>query len=105
MSFFAWLFGKRAEPVTTIRPQERPAPPPVPAGTRKPALADEDDNLRCWRDSGQARAWVEARGGCWDHADWLGLLEDLRRSPYWPMQPNAVGLVLEEVKREWLQRN
>jgi hypothetical protein len=105
MSFFAWLFGKRAEPATTIRPQERPAPPAASAGTRKKALADEAENLRRWRDSGQARAWVEARGGHWDHDDWLTLLEDLKRSPYWPMQADAVGLVLEEAKREWLQRN
>jgi hypothetical protein len=35
----------------------------------------------------------------------LALLEELKRSPFWPMAPDAVGLVLEEEKRERLQRN
>ena len=111
MSFFAWLFGKKGESVTTVPSAGRESPAVVerpkaatPA-TRKTATADEVENLRRWRESGQARAWVEARGGRWEHADWLTLLEDLKRSPYWPMQPDAVGLVLEEVRREWLQRN
>jgi len=111
MSFFAWLFGKKEDPVTAVRPEGRePAavaerPKTVPAAARKPATPDEAENLRRWRESGQARAWVETRGGRWDHAGWLALLEELKRSPYWPMQPDAVGLVLEEVKHEWLQRN
>ena len=28
---------------------------------------------------GQARAWVAARQGRWDHAQWLALLDELRR--------------------------
>lgn len=108
MSFLAWLFGKKEEPVATARPQGRAAPEERPRTTGssvRPATADEADNLRRWRESGQARAWVEARGGRWDHAAWLTLLEELKRSPYWPMQPDAVGLVLEETQRQWLQRN
>jgi hypothetical protein len=58
-------------------------------------------NLRRWEWSGQARAWVASRGGRWDHADWLALLDELARSPFWPLDPDAVGEVLEEIKREW----
>jgi hypothetical protein len=67
--------------------------------------APEAENLRRWRESGQPRAWVEARRGQWGHAEWLELLERLRRSVYWPMHPDEVGLVLEELKRDWLHRN
>ncbi|MCC6421509.1 MAG: hypothetical protein IT429_25095 [Gemmataceae bacterium] len=63
-------------------------------------------NLRYWRDSGQPRRWVEARQGRWDHDEWLALLDSLRRSPYWPLEPVRVGVVLEQAKREYgnLQR-
>jgi hypothetical protein len=67
-------------------------------------LPPEEENLRRWRESGGARAWVEARQGRWDHQDWLALLESLRRSPYWPMRPEAVGLALEEIKQDWAKR-
>ena len=46
------------------------------------------------------RAWVEAHRGQWDHEDWLALLEDLKRSAFWPMEPDAVGQALEDAKRE-----
>jgi hypothetical protein len=58
-------------------------------------------NLRRWERSGLARKWVAARRGRWDHADWVALLEELRRSPYWPLDPAAVGEVLEEFRPEW----
>jgi hypothetical protein len=78
-----WLFGKK----------------------KRQELAPEDENLRRWRESGQARAWVEARQGQWGHEDWLALLEALKQSEFWPLDPDAVGLALEDAKREWLQRN
>jgi hypothetical protein len=77
----------------------RPGTPGTPA-----PVPPETQNLRRWRESGQARAWVEARHGRWGHEDWLGLLDTLRRSPFWPMQPEEVGRLLEETKQDWLQR-
>ena len=62
----------------------------------------EGENLRKWRASGQARAWVAAHRGQWNHDDWLALLDELQRSPFWPMHPDAVGQVLEDTKRESL---
>jgi hypothetical protein len=58
------------------------------------------DNLRRWEESGQPRQWVESRCGVWDHRDWLILLANLRHSDYWPMEPDAVGAVLERMKQE-----
>jgi hypothetical protein len=64
-------------------------------------LREEWWNLRHWQDSGEPRRWVEEHQGQWDHADWLSLLEMLRQSGYWPVDPNQVGLMLEEAKLRW----
>jgi hypothetical protein len=61
----------------------------------------EHCNLRRWHDSGQPRIWVEAQHGEWGHDEWVGLLDLLRRSQYWPLAPEAVGAVLEETKRRY----
>jgi hypothetical protein len=107
----AGLFGMKGLPVTAAaegqalaaRNQETPLSAPGPQErTSAPSAAE---NLRRWRESGQVRAWVEDRHGRWGHDDWLALLEHLRRSPFWPMPPDAVGLLLEDEKREWLRRN
>jgi hypothetical protein len=64
-------------------------------------LLREDDNLRRWRESGGARTWVAAHEGHWESADWLALLEELRRSPFAPVDAGAVGRLLEDLKLEW----
>jgi len=86
--------AERERPVQTPSKQEKQTSPP-----------SEADNLKRWRESGQARAWVEAHKGQWGHQEWLALLEELQRSPFWPMHPDQIGIVLEDLKREWLQRN
>jgi hypothetical protein len=58
--------------------------------------------LHRWRGSGLARQWVVERQGRWTHEDWLGLLAALRASDFWPLDPEALGRTLEEVKAEWL---
>jgi hypothetical protein len=58
-------------------------------------------NLRRWQESQQPQHWVESHQGQWDHAAWETLLEDLRRSEFWPLEPCAVGGVLEEHKNAW----
>jgi hypothetical protein len=99
VGLFDWLFGKKEKATAPAPPG--PAPPVAANRSAAPALSPEEDNLRRWRESGEARAWVEARQGRWDHKDWLVLLESLRRSRFWPLDPDAVGLALEEVKRDW----
>jgi uncharacterized protein (TIGR02271 family) len=69
---------------------------------RQAVPPSEAENLRRWRESGAARQWVAARQGQWGQAEWLALLEALRSTPFWPMQPDAVGAALEEAKRDWL---
>jgi hypothetical protein len=59
------------------------------------------DNLVRWSKSGQPQRWVEERNGQWDHQDWYSLLEGLQRSELWPMDPQDVGMVLEELKAEF----
>jgi len=110
VGLFDWLFGKK-ETAAAPRPEGPPAapaqataPPPAPGRPAAPTLPAAEENLRRWRESGEARAWVAARQGRWDHQDWLALLESLRRSRFWPMRPDAVGRVLEDLKRDWPQR-
>jgi hypothetical protein len=57
------------------------------------------ENLRRWNESGQPRQWVEARPDGWDHAAWEALLRALQQSEYWPVEPEAVGRVLDELSR------
>lgn len=89
MGLLDLLFGKKEKPGSTAsaKRDERPD-----------SLSPEKENLRRWKESGQARSWVEAHNGQWNHQEWLALLETLQRSPYWPMHPDEVGRVLEEVK-------
>jgi hypothetical protein len=61
------------------------------------------DNLRRWIESGLPRRWVESRLGHWDHADWLVLLGNLRHTEFWPMDPSAIGAVLEQLRLERLK--
>jgi hypothetical protein len=57
-------------------------------------------NLRRWRESGQPREWVEAHQGRWGHQDWLDLLAALQESEFWPLNPDEVGRLLEELKQK-----
>lgn len=111
MRWLSWLMGKKEPVAVENKPkQQEPLPrapehavtPPAPTPPKPPS---EADNLRRWKESGRPRAWVEAHHGRWDHAQWLALLEELKHSPFWPMQPDAVGAVLEEARRELLRRN
>lgn len=61
------------------------------------------ENLQRWREQA-ARSWVEARRGEWNHQDWVDLLASLERSDYWPLAPEDIGHVLEDLKREYLAR-
>jgi hypothetical protein len=49
----------------------------------------------------EARTWVEAHNGSWDHVQWLLLLGELRRGGWVDLDPDSVGRVLERKKREY----
>jgi hypothetical protein len=109
---FSWLFGKREKTAAPAIESKAPAgegqqPTAAPATnpTREAPADPQAENLRRWRESGQPRVWVEARQGQWNHDAWLALLDDLKKSSFWPMNPDEVGLVLEETRREWLRRH
>jgi hypothetical protein len=119
---FTWLFGKKEDQALAPRAAERPSPtgvsgsgngaeccaqqhPAVEVKPGKQTPLSEAENLNRWKASGQPKAWVVAHHGQWNHDDWLALLDELRRSPYWPMKPDEIGRVLEETRRQWQQRN
>jgi tetratricopeptide (TPR) repeat protein len=85
------------------KPKSAPVVPdkPLPANSpsRQAVPSSEAENLRRWRESGQPQSWVQAHRGQWNHEDWLALLETLKRSGFWPLKPEDVGAVLEEIKR------
>jgi hypothetical protein len=58
-------------------------------------------NLERWKRSGFPQTWVESRQGMWNHADWLALLDTVRQSEFWPIEPGMVGATLEEYKRRY----
>jgi hypothetical protein len=104
-----WLLGKQDKSIAAVneeptRADETREQSSSAINPERQSADPETDNLRRWCESGRARAWVEAHQGRWDHNDWLALLDELKRSPFWPMHPDAVGLALEEIRREWLKR-
>jgi hypothetical protein len=58
----------------------------------------KSDNLKRWKTSGLPEQWVKDLNGEWDHEDWTDLLGELAESEFWPMTPESVGQVLEEIK-------
>ena len=66
--------------------------------------ASPKDNLQTWLRGPDPYTWVVWRDGHWNHEDWTCLLDHLRVSQYWPMDANAVGQAVEEIKASYLQR-
>jgi hypothetical protein len=56
-------------------------------------------NLQRWYDSGFPQRWVREHNGVWDHETWALLVEDLKLTEFWPMEPDDVGRLLEDLKR------
>lgn len=60
-------------------------------------------NLLRWERSESPRKWVNDHNGLWTHSDWLALLESLKRTDFWPMEPDTIGRALEAHKRAYQQ--
>lgn len=78
---------------------------PDAVGAALEKIKRERANLRRWQDAEHGRRWVEARQGKWDHGDWLRLMDELRDSDFWPLNPEAVGRSLEGYRAEWRARH
>ncbi len=114
MSFLDWLLGKpKPTGTTTTSTISAPAAPVAPPAAAPPATSarataangapaaprSPEENLKRWRESGEPRKWVEARKGLWNHDDWVALLDALQKSEFWPMDAEAIGRTLEELKQ------
>ena len=56
-------------------------------------------NVDRWEQSGEPDRWVECRGGAWGNGDESALLDELRRSSYWPVARDAVVRTLEAARQ------
>jgi len=79
---------------------------PAAVGELMDELKGRYRNLCRWQESGEPLRIVEEHQGEWNHQDWLNLLAELQQSDFWPLTPEAVGRVLEELKVQYknLQR-
>lgn len=68
---------------------------------KKVSVSLERQNFERLRYSGLLESWVRANKGIWSHQDWLELLNLLKSSEFWPVEPNAVGAALEEIKKDY----
>src|SRR5262249_51788384 len=69
-------------------------------GGARRAMSQENEALRRFERE-KARAWVEARGGNWDHVQWLLLLGELPLAGWVDLDPESVGRILERKKVEY----
>lgn len=79
--------------------------------TLKPVVKKEektvltvDDNLKKLAASRLPANFVKEHDGVWDHTLWLGFLELIREKGYEPIDPDRVGLILEEAKAKYLAK-
>lgn len=69
------------------------SPPPAPAKPPPPPPPDAGllrRNLERWVASGEPDRWVAYRKGGWGETDFAELLESLRFTAFWPLDPEAV---------------
>ncbi len=64
----------------------------------------KQQNLQRWKSSGHPSQWVNHHQGQWTHQDWLGLLESLKRSQFWPMDEMAVDQELKLAQQEFFRK-
>ncbi len=62
----------------------------------------EETNLKKLTKSPIAMNFVKKNNGNWNHEDWLGFLDYLKEKGYDPINPDKVGLLLEEKKAQYL---
>ena len=66
------------------------------------AILSAEDNLKKLSRSKLPMLFVKKHEGSWNHQDWLDFLEYLKGKKYFPIDPDRVGLLLEEKKAQYL---
>jgi len=64
----------------------------------------EVTNSLRWRQSEDARSWVKAHNGNWNRDECVQLLENLKRSDFWPMTLEGLHAALEEVRENYVRK-
>ncbi|MBX3393492.1 MAG: hypothetical protein KF787_12680 [Phycisphaeraceae bacterium] len=62
-------------------------------------LEIEKNNLHFWRRSDMPLMWVMRHPQGWNHDDWLGLLDELKKTRHWPMNEAEIGRTIESLRR------
>ena len=66
-------------------------------------MPSKETNLEFWKGTGQAEGWVRLRGGVWNHQQWCAFLKGLEKLSYWPMDPDQVGVFIEQVRDAYIE--
>jgi hypothetical protein len=61
-------------------------------------------NLERWYDSGFPEQWVQDHHGEWNDKTWLSLVDELKRTEFWPMEKDDIGRLLEALKKSYQER-
>jgi hypothetical protein len=61
----------------------------------------QEDNLKKLSRTTIITTFVKKNKGEWDHAKWEGLLAEIKKKGYDPIDPAQIGLILEEKKAEY----
>jgi hypothetical protein len=60
----------------------------------------KEDNLKKLSRTTIITTFVKKNKGEWDHVKWEGLLAEIKKKGYDPIDPDQIGLMLEEKKAE-----
>ncbi len=64
----------------------------------------KEDNLKKLSRTTLLTTFVKKNKGEWDHAKWEGLLAEISKKGYDPIDADQVGLMLEKKKAEYLSK-
>ena len=64
-------------------------------------LSLEETNIRKLSRSSIPMNFVKKQNGVWNHQDWLNFLDYLKEKKYFPIDPDQVGLLLEDKKAKF----
>ena len=88
------------------KPAASPIAPKAEVSAKKspasPVVSKEETNLKKLAESPLIMNFVKRKNGTWNHQDWLDFLSDIKTHGCDPIDPDKVGLLLEEKKTIYL---